>query len=544
MNLADRLRVAAGRLGGKTALTLDRAALTYRALEVMSARVGALLRRRGIGPGDRIAVMLPNVPEFAVVYYGLLRIGAVVVPLDPLLKRREIAAYLGDCGARLVIAWHAYAETVEAGTAGTRADFLFVVPEEFQRLLRGVAPEHDIAPMSGDETAVILYSAGTSGRAKGIELTHANLGGNAATVAHMHALGVDDVVLGALPLYHAFGQTCSLNATICAGGRLTLLPRFEASRALEVIRRDGVTVFQGVPSMYIALLDQPGVSDLSLLRLCVSGGAAMPVDVLRAYEERFGVQIIEGYGLSETSPVSATNRVGAGRRPGSIGQPIRDVRMKVVGENGCELPAGEIGEIVVRGPNVMKGYWNDPEATAGAVRDGWFHTGDLGRMDEDGFFFLVDRRRDVIIRGGYTVYPREVEEVLYEHPAVRQAAVVGVAHPELGEEVAACVAVRAPVGPDELRAFVRERVAAYKYPRQVWFVDELPTGPTGKILKRRLGLPPSGAATTTPQEGGDGHEPSRSPAKTGSRAEGEAMPGSALRPDLGHRGRGAGGGPG
>ncbi|GLZ08484.1 long-chain-fatty-acid--CoA ligase [Actinomadura sp. NBRC 104412] len=543
MNLADRLRIGAGRHGGKTALTLDRAALSYRALEVMSARVGALLRRRGIGPGDRIAVMLPNVPEFAVVYYGLLRIGAVVVPLDPLLKRREIAAYLGDCEARLVIAWHAYAETVEAGTAGTRADFLFVVPEEFQRLLRGVAPEHDIAPMSGDETAVILYSAGTSGRAKGIELTHANLGGNAATVAHMHALGVDDVVLGALPLYHAFGQTCSLNATIYAGGRLTLLPRFEASRALEVIRRDGVTVFQGVPSMYIALLDQPGVSDLSLLRLCVSGGAAMPVDVLRAYEERFGVQIIEGYGLSETSPVSASNRGGAGRRPGSIGLPIRDVRMKVVGEDGCELPAGEIGEIVVRGPNVMKGYWNDPEATAHAVRDGWFHTGDLGRMDEDGFFFLVDRRRDVIIRGGYTVYPREVEEVLYEHPAVRQAAVVGVAHPELGEEVAACVAVRAPVGPDELRAFVRERVAAYKYPRQVWFVDELPTSPTGKILKRRLGLPPSGAAATTPQ-GGDGHEPSCSPATTGTRAEGEAVPGSALRPDLGYRGRGAGGGPG
>ncbi|MEW2353661.1 long-chain fatty acid--CoA ligase [Spirillospora sp. NPDC029432] len=501
MNLADRLRTAAERLGGRTVLTLDRDGLSYRALDLLSARTAALLRRRGIRPGDRVAVMLPNVPEFAVVYYGVLRAGAVVVPLDPLLKRREIAAYLADSTARLVIAWHAYAETVEAGTAHTRADYLFVVPDEFRRLLRVVPPEHDIVQVAGDETAVILYSAGTTGLAKGIELTHANLGGNAATVARMHALGVDDVVLGALPLYHAFGQTCALNATIQAGGRLTLLERFEAGKALEVIRRDGVTVFQGVPAMYIALLDQPGVSDLSLLRICVSGGAALPLDVLRAYETRFGCPIIEGYGLSETSPVSASNRGGAGRRPGSIGRPVRDVEMRVVGDDGRELPHGEIGEIVVRGPNVMKGYWNNPEATAEAVRDGWFHTGDLGRVDGDGFFFLVDRRRDVIIRGGYTVYPREVEEVLYEHPAVRQAAVLGVPHPEVGEEIAAVVALRAPAGPDELRVWVKERVAAYKYPRQVWFVDEMPTSPTGKILKRALGLP----LTVT---GGDGRAPS------------------------------------
>ncbi|MFF5264459.1 long-chain fatty acid--CoA ligase [Actinomadura viridis] len=491
MNLADRLRAAAERFGGRTVLTLDGAGLGYRALEVMSARVGALLRRRGIRPGDRVAVMLPNVPEFAAVYYGVLRIGAVVVPLDPLLKRREIAAYLGHCGARLVIAWHACAEAVEAGTAGTGADYLFVEPGEFRRLLRGVAPEHDVPATADGATAVILYSAGTTGRPKGIELTHGNLAGNAATVARMHALGVDDVVLGALPLYHAFGQTCVLNATVQAGARVTLLPRFEAGRALEVVRRDGVTVFQGVPAMFVALLDQPGVSDLSLLRLCVSGGAALPLDVLRAYEARVGRPIIEGYGLSETSPVAASNRGGPGRRPGSIGRPVRDVEMRVVDDAGREVRCGEVGEIVVRGPNVMKGYWNDPEATAEALRDGWFHTGDLGRTDGDGFFFLVGRRREVIIRAGRTVYPREVEEVLYEHPAVRQAAVVGVPDPELGEEVAAYVAARAPVGAAELRAFVKERVAAYKYPRRVWFVDEIPTTPTGKILKRALAPPPA-----------------------------------------------------
>lgn len=488
MNLAERLRAAAERLGGRTALTLDREGLGYRELELRSARTGALLRRRGIRPGDRVAVMLPNVPEFAVVYYAVLRIGAVVVPLDPLLKRREVAAYLGDCAARLVIAWHAYAETVEAGTAGTRTDYMFVVPGEWGRLLRGVPPAPDVAATADGDTAVLLYSAGTTGPTKGIELTHANLGGNAATVARMHGLGVDDVVLGALPLYHAFGQTCALNATVHAGGRLTLLERFDAARALEVIRRDGVTVFHGVPAMFIALLDHPAVSDMSLLRSCVSGGAALPLDVLRAFDA-LGCRIIEGYGMSETSPLAASNRGGAGRRPGSIGRPIHGVRMRVVGDDGRELPPGEIGEIVVRGPNVMKGYWNDPAATAAAIRDGWFHTGDLGRVDGDGVFYLVDRRRDVIIRAGYTVYPREVEEVLYEHPAVRQAAVVGVPHPEVGEEIAAVVALRAPATADELRGWVRERVAAYKYPRLIKFLDELPTGPTGKILKRALTPP-------------------------------------------------------
>ncbi|TDB92848.1 long-chain fatty acid--CoA ligase [Actinomadura sp. 7K534] len=504
MNLAERLRAAAERFGGRTVLTLDREELSYRALEVMSARMGALLRRRGIRPGDRVAVMLPNVPEFAVVYYGVLRTGAVVVPLDPLLKQREIAAYLDDSAARLVIAWHAFAETVEAGTAGTRADYMFVVPGEFGRLLRTMPPEHDAAVRAADDTAVILYSAGTTGRAKGIELTHANLGGNAETVARMLALGVDDVVLGALPLYHAFGQTCALNATLHAGGRLTLLQRFEAGRALEVIRRDGVTVFPGVPAMYIALLDQPGVSDLSLLRVCVSGGAALPVDVLRAYETRYGCPIIEGYGLSETSPLAASNRGGGDRRQGSIGWPVREVEMRVVGDDGRELPRGEIGEIVVRGPNVMKGYWNDPAATAEAIRDGWFHTGDLGRMDADGFFYLVGRRRDVIIRAGYTVYPREVEEVLYEHPAVREATVVAFPHPEVGEEIAAVVVLRAPATEDDLRRWVKERVAAYKYPRRVRFVDELPTSPTGKILKRALGL-----TFTVPDDAGGPLAPAR-----------------------------------
>lgn len=502
MNLSGLLQQTAARLRARTALTLDGTNLSYHALDTMTARFAALMRRRGVGDGDRIAMMLPNVPEFAVVYYGVLRAGAVVVPLDPLLSPREITSYLHDCDAALLIAWHAYAEVAEAGTAATGTDCLFVVPEELRRLLRAVPADPVVRERADSDTAVILYTAGTGGFPKGVQLTHGNLAFAARSVARMHGLGVDDVVLGALPLYHSFGQTCALNATLCTGARLTLMPRFDPETALRVMRRDGVTVFHGVPTMYIGLLGDPGVTTMSALRICVSGGAPMPHHVIRAYEREFDCVIYEGYGLSETAPVAACNRA-SGRRAGSIGRPIRGVEMMVVDEDGRPLTHGEIGEIVVRGPNLMKGYWNRPAETADAVRTGWFHTGDLGRVDDEGYFYVVDRRRDVILRGGYTVYPREIEEVLYEHPAVRQAAVIPMPHPLLGEEVAAMVAVRTEssgVSPDELRAFVKERVAAYKYPRQVWIVDRLPTSRTGKILKRAISLPAQDPARAVPPE--------------------------------------------
>jgi long-chain acyl-CoA synthetase len=298
-----------------------------------------------------------------------------------------------------------------------------------------------------------------------------------------------------LPLFHSFGQTCTMNAAVHGGGTITLLPRFDPGKALEIIARDRCTIFEGVPTMYGALLNHPDREkhDVSCLRVCVSGGASLPGEVLRGFEEAFGCKVLEGYGLSETSPVASFNQPDRERKIGSIGTPIEGVEMKVVGDDGRELPAGEVGEIVIRGHNVMKGYWNQPDATAEVMNDGWFATGDMARVDEDGYFFIVDRKKELIIRGGYNVYPREVEEVLYEHPAVREAAVVGVPHAELGEEVGAAVALKddAAADPDELRAFVKERVAAYKYPREVWFVDELPKGPTGKILKREIELPAS-----------------------------------------------------
>jgi len=307
-------------------------------------------------------------------------------------------------------------------------------------------------------------------------------------------LAPSDVVFGGLPLFHAFGQTCTLNAAVASGACVTLLPRFAPDQALQTLAAHQVTVFEGVPTMYVALLGHPdrAAYDTSALRLAVSGGAALPVEVLRGFEEAFGCDVLEGYGLSETSPVASFNHPDRPRKPGSIGTPIRGVQMRVVDKDGNEVPQGDVGEIVIRGHNVMKGYWRRPEDTAKAIPDGWFRTGDVGRVDADGYYEIVDRKKDMIIRGGYNVYPREIEEVLYEHPAVAEAAVIGLPHPALGEEVGAAVVLKpgAGVTAGELRDHVKSQVAAYKYPRAVWIVDELPKGATGKIVKREI-VPPA-----------------------------------------------------
>jgi len=493
VNLAANLTASAEVLGEKTALRLDELEMSYRALDLASARVAGLLRERGVEPGDRVGLMLPNVPEFAVVYYGVLRAGAVVVPMNVLLKQREVAFYLSDSGARMLFAWHGFAEEAEAGARGTDAECVFVVPSEFARLISAAEPASDLADRAPDDTAVILYTSGTTGTPKGAELTHSNLSSNVAAVVKLHSFGEDDVLLGALPLFHSFGQTCSMNSAIAAGATLSLIARFDPGRALDIIERDRATVFQGVPTMYSAILHHPQreAFDVSTLRVCVSGGASLPAEVLRSFEEAFGCTLLEGYGLSETSPVASSNRTDRERRPGSVGMPIEGVSMRIVDESGADLPVGSRGEIVIRGPNVMKGYWGRPDATAEAIRDGWFRTGDVGVMDEDGYFYVVDRLKEMIIRGGYNVYPREIEEVLYEHPAIAEAAVVGVPDDKMGEEVGAAVVLKSgeDVSADELREYVKGEVASYKYPRKIWLVDELPKGPTGKILKREVEVP-------------------------------------------------------
>jgi long-chain acyl-CoA synthetase len=493
MNLATILTTSAERGPEHTALKLDDYEMSYAQLDDASARVAGLLRSKGLAPGDRVGIMLPNVPYFAVVYYGVLRAGGIVVPMNVLLKRREVAFYLNDPGAKYLFAWEGFGEDAQAGADEAGAECIIVTPGAFEKTLASAEPEPDVHGAEDDDTAVILYTSGTTGTPKGAELTHANLRRNCEIARGLFDLGSDAVTLGALPLFHSFGQTCGLNATICAGGTLTLIPRFEPGKALEIIQRDRVTVFEGVPTMYGAMLHQPDREsfDTSTLEICASGGAAMPVELMRGFEEAFDCKVLEGYGLSETSPVASFNHPDRERKPGSIGTPIDGVEMKVVDDDGNEVPQGEPGEIVIRGHNVMKGYWNKPEATQDAIRDGWFHTGDIATIDEDGYFYIVDRKKDMIIRGGYNIYPREIEEVLYEHPAVREAAVLGVPHGELGEEVGAAVALKdgADASADELRDYVKGQVAAYKYPRHVWFVDDLPKGPTGKILKREIELP-------------------------------------------------------
>ncbi len=494
MNLASNLVGTAAAHADRIAVRVGETATTYQELDQAAARVAGLLHDRGLKSGDRVGIMLPNVAEFAVVYYGVLRAGGVVVPMNPLLKKREVAYYLADSGARLIFAWHAFSGDARSGAQQADADAILVDPATFADLLAPATPEHRVVDRADEDTAVILYTSGTTGRPKGAELTHANLTRNTEVMrTDLIQLVAGDVIFGGLPLFHSFGQTCTLNTAVASGACLTLLPRFAPGEALQILAGHRVTVFAGVPTMYVALLAESGRAayDVSELRVCVSGGAALPVEVLRGFEEAFGCPVLEGYGLSETSPVASFNHPDRARKPGSIGTPIRGVQMRVVDSRGYEVPGGEIGEIVIRGHNVMKGYWRKPEETAQAIQDGWFRSGDLGKVDEDGYFVIVDRKKDMIIRGGYNVYPREIEEVLYEHPAVAEAAVIGLPHSALGEEVGAAVALKPGAGAtaEELRDHVKAQVAAYKYPRKVWIVDQLPKGPTGKILKREIVRP-------------------------------------------------------
>jgi long-chain acyl-CoA synthetase len=365
-------------------------------------------------------------------------------------------------------------------------------------MLNQVEPDVEIAGRKSDDTAIILYTSGTTGHPKGAELTHGNLGRNAqVTATTLLELQPDDVILGCLPFFHAFGQTCCLNAAVQAGAAVILMARFDGAGALDIINRHGVTIFEGVPTMYSALVEQSvrAPRPTPTLRLGISGGAALPVETLNRFEAAFDCAVLEGYGLSETSPVASFNHPGRPRKAGSIGTPIAGVEFRVIDDDGKEVAPGDAGEIVIRGHNVMKGYWIKPDDTATALVDGWFKTGDVARVDEDGYYYIVDRKKDLIIRGGFNVFPREVEEVLYEHPAVLEAAVIGLPHASLGEEIGAAVALLAGASatPDELQNFVKARLAAYKYPRRVWIVESLPKGPTGKIMRRLVVAPGEGS---------------------------------------------------
>ena len=502
-NLSTMLRESTLAHPDKVAVILDENQLPYRMVDAAADRVAQALRDHGVAPGTPVGLMLPNVPQFPIVYFGILRAGCIAVPMNVLLKGPEVAYYLQDSGARALFYWDGFAAEALRGAADVPDVALRVsvaavpntpAPEgavDFMELVVGVTPSGDIAPTSPEDIAVILYTSGTTGKPKGAQLTHYNLLMNCIVGARIAGIVESDVTLGTLPFFHAFGASNVMNTAIYAGGTLSLLPRFDPVKALQIIERDRITVFAGVPTMYIEFLRafDEGTWDISSIRMAISGGAALPEQVLREFEEKFGAPILEGYGLSESSPSATFNRPDRPRKVGSIGLPIWGVELKVISDSGETLGVGEHGEICIRGHNVMKGYHNRPEATAETIdAQRWLHTGDVGYRDAEGYYFIVDRKKELVIRGGFNVYPREIEEVLYQHPAVLEAAVFGIADATMGEEVVAAVALRPGASAEEaeLIAFVKDRVAAYKYPRRIWVLPTLPKGPTGKILKLEL----------------------------------------------------------
>ncbi|QIJ65835.1 long-chain fatty acid--CoA ligase [Streptomyces sp. JB150] len=493
LSLASILAENARRRPAKTALVEGDLRLTFAEVwQRALARAGALAAL-GVRPGDRVALMAPNVAEFPTAYYAIAAAGGVVVPVHLLLSPGEVEHVLRDSGATLLLCHPAQAET---GTAAARAAGVRVVTlgEEFGDLAAKTEPLPTFVTRDADDPAVVVYTSGTTGVPKGAVLSHLNLVMNATVNAFdANDIRPDDIALGALPLFHAFGQTVSLNSTWRAGATLVLMPRFDAARAIELMVRERVDTFHGVPTMYVALVAAAAeAAALPRLRVCVSGGASLPVAVLERFEEIFGVPVHEGYGLSETSPTATVNQPVFGTRAGTIGHPLWGVDVEIARadiEDRIELLAPEeLGEVVIRGHNVFSGYLGRPEATAEALVDGWFRTGDLGTKDADGFLRIVDRKKDVIIRGGYNVYPREVEEVLMRHPGVAQVAVIGLPDELHGEEVCAVVVTARGAAPDaeDVIGWSRERLGRHKYPRRVEFTDALPLGPSLKVLKREL----------------------------------------------------------
>jgi long-chain acyl-CoA synthetase len=512
LNLAILLEDSAREVPERTAVISGGNRLSYAQLQAATNQVARGLVERGIRKGDKVALSCPNISYFVIAYFGILKAGAVVVPLNVLLKPREIAYHLKDSDAKAYLC-HQGTPELPMGEMGYTAfqevedcEHFFLMTNDptapspmagvktLGELMRNQPTMFEMVMTEPDDTAVILYTSGTTGNPKGAELSHMNMLLNARLSETMYPKA-DDVHLITLPLFHSFGQSVQMNAGFYNRATLVLLPRFTPDVALRLMEEEKITFFAGVPTMYWALLNYPEADKFDLakisrnLRICVSGGAAMPVEVMRAFNEKFQVKILEGYGLSETSPVATFNRLDREVKPGSVGLPVWGVEVRLVDQDDQEVVGpDELGEIAIRGHNIMKGYYKRPEATADAIRGGWFYSGDIGRRDEEGYFYIADRVKDMIIRGGFNVYPREIEEVLMTHPAVSLAAVVGIPHERHGEEVKAYIILKqgAELSEDELVIWSKQNMADYKYPRIIEFRTALPMTATGKILKREL----------------------------------------------------------
>lgn len=505
LNLAAALQRNAVSKPDKVAIVFGDTQITYAQFNAIASQIANGLKAKGIQPGDRVALSCPNLPFFPLVYYGIQKAGAVTVPLNVLLREREIAFHLEDSAAKFYFCFEGV-EGLPMAQAGMAAfnqvdgcEHMVVMTADqsamdYQGLptltafMNDQSPVCDYTPREADDTAVVLYTSGTTGKPKGAELTHSNQYINALAAQNLMEMRGDDVHLLTLPLFHTFGQTVNMNAPVSLGCTMVMVARFDPATVKGLIEKHKVTLFAGVPTMYIGMNLCQADNDVSSLRLGVSGGASLPVEVLRTFEEKFKVPILEGYGLSETSPIASFNHLDMPRIPGSVGQPIQGVEVRVVDDNGQPLPQGEPGEIIIRGHNIMKGYLNRPEENEKALRNGWFYTGDVGRFDDKGNLYIVDRVKDLIIRGGFNVYPREIEEVFMTHADVAMVAVVGVPCDQYGEEVKAFVVLKegAQVSGEELKAWGKEQLAAYKYPRMVEIRQALPMNATGKILKKDL----------------------------------------------------------
>jgi long-chain acyl-CoA synthetase len=507
--LHEILRNTAREHGEKTAISFRDKEITYAELNELSNRFAASLASLGVARGDRIAIYLPNIPQFIIAYFGVLKAGAVVTTISPLHREREVERQLSDSGTETIVTLDSLYSIVANVWSRTRMRNVVITSIEafdhsigkkpnahsFQQLLTKSADVPNVKFDPAEDLAALQYTGGTTGTAKGAMLTHRNLVANAVSFATWIRGTAEDTFLTALPLFHIYGMTTSMNAPISLAAKMVLLPRFDSEAALVSIQRNNVTVFCGVPTMYTALLGHPSLNQFTLtsIRVCISGASPLPSTVQKQFMEITGGLLAEGYGLTEASPVthcSPVDRITRNVRVGSIGLPLPDTEARIIDlETGTEtLGSGEAGELAVKGPQVMKGYWRNPEETALVLRGGWLLTGDIARIDGEGYFYISDRKKDLIKYKDYSVYPRELEDVLYEHPAVRLCAVVGKPDRITGEIPKAFIVLKehAKVTHDEIKQFVRERVAPYKQIREVDFRGELPLSSTGKVLKRVL----------------------------------------------------------
>jgi long-chain acyl-CoA synthetase len=481
--------------------------LSYAELRERCAAVAGKLAQLGIGKGVRVLLVTPNVPEFAAALRGIQAAGAIAVTVNTMSTVAELDYILGDAECTLTLAWHSTSRA--PGQACARRGLQMLVLDQGLRSMDDAPATSEPIDMADDDTAVLLYTSGTTGRPKGAQITHGNLEACAAIFHSALRLSERDTLGTALPLSHIFGQGVILGAVLRGGATLSVLERFAPDAFFRMLARDHVTVAAGVPTMWNAVLhasSTAGAGTFASLRLAASGGASLPEEVLRAFSERFGCTILEGYGLTETTGAATFNGIDRARKPGRVGIALPGCEIRVVGPDRRDLGAGQVGEVLVRGPVVMKGYWGRPEATAAVLRDGWLRTGDLGEIDQDGDLRIVDRKQDLIIHGGYNVYPREVEEVLFGHPDIVEAAVVGIPDEHYGEEVGAAVVLKpgCTLSIRELRGWAGERLSAYKVPRSLLVMEALPKGPTGKVLRRAIDRSRMAAAIITERTGADG----------------------------------------